>query len=43
VVGFAYQQYEYDLISPKVSYVRTPFDDEYTPGDSNYKTAYITT
>jgi oligopeptide transport system substrate-binding protein len=43
VVGFMYQQYEYDLISPKVSYVRTPFDDEYTPGDSNYSTAYITT
>ncbi|HKC18632.1 MAG TPA: peptide ABC transporter substrate-binding protein [Candidatus Dormibacteraeota bacterium] len=40
-VGFIYQQYEYDLISPKVSYTHTPFDDEYTPGDANYKSAFI--
>jgi oligopeptide transport system substrate-binding protein len=42
-VAFMYQQYEYDLISPKVSYTWTALDDEYTPGDQNYGSAYITT
>jgi oligopeptide transport system substrate-binding protein len=42
-VGFIYQQYEYDLISPKVGNLKlTPFDDEYVPGDQNYQSAYIT-
>src|SRR5215472_7441224 len=41
-VGFIYQQYEYDLIQPYVSYTWNPFDDEYTPGDINYASAYIT-
>jgi len=41
-VAFMYQQYEYDLIQPYVSYTQTPFDDEYTPGDQNYVSAYIT-
>jgi oligopeptide transport system substrate-binding protein len=40
--GFLYQQYEYDLVQPYVSITRTAFDDEYTPGDQNYATAYIT-
>jgi oligopeptide transport system substrate-binding protein len=42
-VGFLYQQYEYDLIGPKVSYTWTPFDAEYCPGSLNYSSAYITT
>jgi oligopeptide transport system substrate-binding protein len=42
-VGFIYQQYEYDLIGPKVSYTWTPFDAEYCPGALNYNSAYITT
>ena len=41
-VGFIYQQYEYDLVQPYVNINRTAFDDEYTPGDQNYATAYIT-
>jgi len=41
-VGFIYQQYEYDLIQPYASITRTAFDDEYTPGDQNYQSAYIT-
>jgi oligopeptide transport system substrate-binding protein len=41
-VGFLYQQYEYDLVQPYVSITHTAFDDEYTPGDQNYATAYIT-
>jgi oligopeptide transport system substrate-binding protein len=42
-VAFIYQQYEYDLIQSYVQYTWTPFDDEYTPGDLNYGSAYITT
>jgi len=41
-VGFIYQQFEYDLVQPYVNINRTAFDDEYTPGDQNYATAYIT-
>ncbi|MHB8588676.1 MAG: peptide ABC transporter substrate-binding protein [Candidatus Dormibacteraceae bacterium] len=41
-VGFIYQQYEYDLIQPYVNITHTAFDDEYTPGDQNYQSAYIT-
>ncbi len=41
-VGFIYQQYEYDLIAPHVSYTWTPFDAEYCPGSLNYNSAYIT-
>jgi oligopeptide transport system substrate-binding protein len=41
-VGFIYQQYEYDLVQPYVNINRTAFDDEYTPGDQNYQSAYIT-
>jgi oligopeptide transport system substrate-binding protein len=41
-VGFIYQQYEYDLIRPNVSYTWTPFDAEYCPGSLNYSSAYIT-
>jgi oligopeptide transport system substrate-binding protein len=40
--AFLYQQYEYDLVQPYVSITHTAFDDEYTPGDQNYATAYIT-
>ncbi len=41
-VGFIYQQFEYDLVQPYVNINRTAFDDEYTPGDQNYATEYIT-
>ncbi len=41
-VGFIYQQYEYDLVAPYVSYTHTAFDDQYLPGDNYYNTAYIT-
>lgn len=41
-VAMLYQQYEYDLIKPYVQYTWTPFDEEYTPGDQNYQSAYIT-
>jgi oligopeptide transport system substrate-binding protein len=41
-VAFIYQQYEYDLISSKVSYTWTPFDAEYCPGSLNYNSSYIT-
>jgi oligopeptide transport system substrate-binding protein len=40
--GFLFQQYEYDLVQPYVNINRTAFDEEYTPGDQNYATAYIT-
>ncbi len=40
--AFLFQQYEYDLVQPYVSITHTAFDDEYTPGDQNYATAYIT-
>jgi oligopeptide transport system substrate-binding protein len=40
--AFMYQQYEYDLVQPYVSIMRTAFDDEYTPGDQNYQSAYVT-
>ena len=43
VVGFMYQQYEYDLVKPYAVINRTAFDDEYTPGNQNYNSAYITT
>ena len=43
VVGFMYQQYEYDLVQPYVNINRTAFDDEYTPGNQNYNSAYVTT
>ena len=43
VVGFMYQQYEYDLIQPYVGNLQiSAFDDEYTPGNQNWNTAYIT-
>jgi oligopeptide transport system substrate-binding protein len=42
-VGFLYQQYEYDLVQPWVGNLTlSAFDDEYVPGNQNYKTAYIT-
>jgi oligopeptide transport system substrate-binding protein len=41
-VGFIYQQYEYDLVAPYATITHTAFDDEYTPGDQNYQSAYIT-
>jgi len=41
-VGFIYQQYEYDLVAPYVSYTHTAFDDQALPGDNYYNTAYIT-
>jgi oligopeptide transport system substrate-binding protein len=42
-VGFIYQQYEYDLIQPYVGNVSiSAFDDEYTPGNQNYHSVYIT-
>lgn len=42
-VGFIYQQYEYDLIQPYVGNLSiNAFDDEYTPGNQNYQSAYIT-
>ena len=41
-VGFIYQQYEYDLVAPYVSYTHTAFDDQNLPGDNYYNTAYIT-
>jgi oligopeptide transport system substrate-binding protein len=40
--AFLYQQYEYDLVQPYVSITHTAFDDEYTPGDQNYQSAFIT-
>ena len=42
-VGFIFQQYEYDLIQPWVANISiSAFDDEYTPGNQNYKSSYIT-
>jgi ABC-type oligopeptide transport system substrate-binding subunit len=40
-VGFIYQQFEYDLWKPYVHIVNGPFDDEYLPGDQQYRNAYI--
>ena len=40
-VGFIFQQYEYDLWKPYVHIINGPFDDEYLPGDQQYKNAYI--
>jgi oligopeptide transport system substrate-binding protein len=42
-VAFLYQDYEYDLIAPYVHITNSPFDEQYLPGNHNYKTAYITT
>ena len=41
-VGFLYQQYEYDLVNPKITNLtKTPIDDEYAPGDMHWNTVYI--
>jgi oligopeptide transport system substrate-binding protein len=43
VVGFMYQQYEYDLIKPYVGGLTiTAGDDQYLPGNPRWNTAYIT-
>ncbi|MGH7775874.1 MAG: peptide ABC transporter substrate-binding protein [Candidatus Dormibacterales bacterium] len=41
-VGFMYQQYEYDLVNPKITnLVKTTIDDEYAPGDEHWNQVYI--
>jgi len=43
IVGFMYQPYEYDMIKPYVGGLTiTSNDDQYTPGDPRYNTAFIT-
>jgi oligopeptide transport system substrate-binding protein len=41
-VAFLYQDYEYDLVASYVHITNSPFDEQYLPGNQNYKTAYIT-